>query len=137
MRAMYARAQQRSSLQHYQDLSLSSRIEAAGPHELVAILYEELVGALDVVRTACERGQNSAMQRATTRTSSILIALEASLDLERGGDLARQLAGIYKTMQVQLSRAVHEQDTAQIATLRLGAVDLFTAWAQIGRPREI
>jgi flagellar protein FliS len=130
---MYTRALNRTSLQHYQDLSLSSRIEAAGPHALVAILYEELIGALDVVRAACERQQAAAMQRATARGASILVALEASLDPERGGDLALRLAGIYKTMQGELGQAVRARDAERIAALRNGVADLLKAWVQIGR----
>lgn len=130
---MYPRSFQRSSLQHYQDISLSSRIEAASPHALVAILYEELVGALDVVRAGVERGQAAAIEHASLRASSILVALETGLDMDKGGALATRLAGIYKTMRVQLAAAARDRDVDKLAELRNGAGDLLTTWIRIGR----
>ena len=37
----------------YQNVDLASRIEAASPHRLVAILLEELLKALDAMEAAC------------------------------------------------------------------------------------
>ena len=112
----------RSALRHYQDLALSSRLEAATPHELVSLLYEELLVALDVLK---------ASMGSTARAASILVSLEASLDFEQGGQLARTLAGIYRAMQAELTLVMRHQDIGRLAVLREGVVDLFQAWRQI------
>lgn len=116
----------------YRALSIASRIEAASPHELVAILYEELLRALDVTRTALAQGKAEACRSARERASSILLALGASLDFEQGGDLARSLAGIYRAMQKELAAAVQSGDSARLETIRQSVADLLGAWARIG-----
>jgi flagellar protein FliS len=116
----------------YQALSIASRIESASPHELVTILYEELLRALEVTRAALSQGRSDAARSARERSASILVALDASLDLERGGEPARSLAQIYRAMQKELTRAVQDGDAAKLETLRQGVADLHSAWVQIG-----
>ncbi|HET8750880.1 MAG TPA: flagellar export chaperone FliS [Sphingomicrobium sp.] len=116
----------------YQALSIASRIESASPHELVTILYEELLRALEVTRAALAQGRSDAARSARERSASILVALDASLDLERGGEPARSLAQIYCSMQKELTRAVQDSDAARLEALRQGVADLHSAWVQIG-----
>lgn len=118
--------------QQYQTLSIASRVEAASPHELVSILYEELVRALDVGRAALLQNKPDAARVGKERAWSILLALDASLDLERGGQLARSLASIYRSMQNELLVGFKAGDPDRIHTLRRSAADLLHAWAQIG-----
>jgi flagellar protein FliS len=117
---------------HYQALSIASRIEAASPHELVAILYEELLRALDVTRTAMVQGKQETCRAARERCSSILLALEASLDFERGGELARNLANIYRSMQKELSASVQSGKAQGLEAVRGSVAELLAAWARIG-----
>lgn len=117
---------------HYRSLSIASRIEAASPHELVAILYEELLRALDVTRTALSQGKWEACRSAHERSSSILLALEGSLDFERGGELARNLSGIYRSMQTELAASVKTGDAQSLEVVRACVADLLGAWARIG-----
>jgi flagellar protein FliS len=117
---------------HYQALSIASRIEAASRHELVSILYEELVAAIDVTRAALVRQKPEAIQLGRSRTSSILVALDASLDFERGGELARTLAQLYRAMQKELAEAVHVNQPDRLADVRGGVTDLLAAWKRIG-----
>jgi flagellar protein FliS len=125
---MYARHRQ------YQALSLASRIEGASPHELVVILYEELIRTIDVCRTAIAQGKPEALRPAHDRAISLLISLREGLDHERGGSLAQSLSGIYAAMMRNLGRAVQGRDSDELSTLRQGVADLLGAWLRIGRP---
>ena len=53
-----------SAQKRYEALSITSRIEGASPHELVVILYEELLRSLDVARS---RRASSAIRAETSR----------------------------------------------------------------------
>ncbi len=121
--------------QKYRALSIASRIEAASPHELVTILYEELVGALDITATAVAQGKLEAYRASRERASSILLALEASLDFERGGSVARTLSEIYRAMQKELSLSVQTGDAGKLKAIRGSVAELLAAWAKI-RARE-
>src|SRR5439155_17607162 len=116
----------------YQALSIAIRLEAASAHGLVTILYEELVRALDVSRAAIVQARAEALRSGQERACSILLALEASLDLEKGGDLAHALARIYRSMQRELSDAVRGSDGERLVRLREGAAELLGAWVGIG-----
>jgi flagellar protein FliS len=116
----------------YQTLSVASRIEAASPHELVQILYEELLRALDVTLSASHQRKLDVVRSSRERASSILLALEASLDFESGGEVARSLSAIYRSMQKEIAGAVQAQDPARLKEVRRGAADLLGAWIEIG-----
>jgi flagellar protein FliS len=116
----------------YQALSVASRIEAAGPHELVAILYEELIRAIDVTRVAIVQNKPDALQSGRNRASSILVALDASLDFDRGGDLANNLARIYRSMQKEIAAGANAGHAERLETVRTGVAELLAAWSKIG-----
>src|SRR3546814_18406467 len=76
----------------YQSIDMTSRIEGASPHGLVAILFDELLKALDAMTAAIRRGDLGQRGTRQARALSILHGLEASLDFEKGGAIADGLA---------------------------------------------
>jgi flagellar protein FliS len=119
----------------YEALSITSRIEGASPHELVVILYEELLRSLDVARSALVLGKADALRSGRNRSISILIALEASLDFEQGGDLAALLGGIYRSMRKDLASSGAADSPEKLEALRSGIAELLDAWTRIGARR--
>lgn len=115
----------------YQSLALSSRLEGTGPHGLVAMLYEELLRSIDVISLAIARDKDLIGNNHVHRARSILIALEGSLDFERGAGIAETLAKVYRAMQVQLREALAERDTDKLAQLREGLVSISESWNRI------
>lgn len=110
----------------YQVLDLSSRMEGASPHRLVAILYEELENALDIAIRATQGGQDVAANTQMARARSILAALEAGLDFDRGGTLATTLCGVYRAMQRQLAAAA--RDTEKLQDVKAGVAEIAKSW---------
>lgn len=123
---MYSRPNPLRARNRYQVLDLSSRMEGASPHRLVAILYEELQNALDSAIRARESGQDVAANSQMARAKSILAALEAGLDFDRGGELATTLCGVYRAMQRQL--AIAGQDVEKLAEVRAGVANIAQSW---------
>jgi flagellar protein FliS len=121
-----------SAQKRYEALSITSRIEGASPHELVVILYEELLRSLDVARSALVGGKADAFRSGRERSISILIALEASLDLDQGGDLAALLGGIYGSMRRELASFGAGNPPEKLEALRSGIAELLDAWTRIG-----
>lgn len=124
-----------SAMRHYESLALSSRLLASSPHELVCVLYEELGRALDVARIAIAQKQPETARKKFDRARTILIALESGLDFAAGGDLARTLASVYKSMQRALARSIADQDEAGLAALRQGVTDIHESWRKIAPVR--
>ena len=122
----------RSPLNRYRDMDLSSRIDGASPHALVATLYDELLTALDVLARAIERGDAKLRVAQHERATTILHALDAGLDRVGGGDLARSLTTIYRQMQRRLI-AARTGDLTAAAEVREGVANLAMAWNAISR----
>lgn len=80
----------------YRQIDLVGRTGEATPHQLVALLYDELGRALRAGAVAMEAGNAAVKSDKATRAISILFALEAGLDFERAPDLSRTLSDLYR-----------------------------------------
>lgn len=77
-------------------------IQSASPHRLVVIVFEQLVINLERARMAMER--NDIMLRTTSvrRARDLVFELLGTLDIEKGGAIAVELAGHYQVMVYEL-----------------------------------
>lgn len=128
---MYASVNSQQARTQYQTLELASRIDGATPHALVAILYSELLQSLDVAMAALRHGRTDRARQHCDRCQTILIGLGASLDHDLGGDIARSLAGIYRSMGTELRKIVANHDMAKLQNLREGVASLADTWAKL------
>jgi flagellar secretion chaperone FliS len=115
----------------YLALELNTRLESADPHRLVAILYEELERSLDVLKRTILQGRSIASNKQIDRARSILIALEASLDLRAGGPLAETLAHVYRSMRKELGLVVKDSEFRRLENLIQGVESVSSAWGGI------
>ncbi len=113
----------------YSDLGHASRAAAASPHELVVILFEEALKAMDVALVAASRGDPVRETNARQRASAIVLGLETSLDFARGGTLAVSLAAVYREVRRQLG------PNGDPVAARALLTDIFGAWGAIGLTR--
>ena len=109
----------------YRTIDMSSRLEGASPHRLVAILFEELLRAIETAQAAERRGDRGKRAERQGRAVSILHALEASLDFERGGEIAASLSSIYREARRLLADDQAEQARSMLA-------EIAGAWEGIG-----
>jgi flagellar protein FliS len=82
--------------QHYRTIDLTSKIEGASPHRLITILYDELITALAAAKMAIVRQDPARLNENQARASSIVQTLDASLDFDKGGEVARALSAVYR-----------------------------------------
>lgn len=116
----------------YSNIDLSSRIEGASPHQLVTILFDELLKALDQTAAAAARKDYSRLGEAQSRALSMIFGLETGLDLERGGEIARNLAAIYADATERTKAAARECDAAELMKVREMMGEIAGAWDMIG-----
>lgn len=117
---------------HYSRIDLDSRVEGATPHQLVAILFEELLAALDRMAAAAARKDHSVLGQSQARALSMISGLETSLDMERGGEIARNLAAIYAGAGQRVRAAARTCDAQGLMTVRRLFADIAGAWDSIG-----
>ncbi len=114
--------------QHYRMLDLQSRVASASRHGLVGLLYEELLRSLDLIIAKQANGQVIAGSTDLVKALSIIVALEGSLDFEKGGELARTLVRIYRSAARTLNDAARNDEISKIKDVRSAISDIAYAW---------
>lgn len=77
-------------------------IHSASPHKLVVIVFEQLVINLERARIAMERSDVELRVTSLRRARDIVTELLGTLDFEKGGPIATQLADLYQYMMYEL-----------------------------------
>lgn len=77
-------------------------IHAASPHKLVVIVFEQLVVNLERARIAMERQDIELRVKSLGRARDIVTELLGTLDFEKGGRIAVELADLYQYMLYEL-----------------------------------
>ena len=114
------------------DAYLESRIESAGPVELIRLLYQGAIGRVREARRALAAGDIAARSRAVTKAFEILTELATSLDRDRGGEIALRLARLYDYMQRRLIEANVEQRDQPLAEVLGLLTTLAEGWERVG-----
>jgi flagellar secretion chaperone FliS len=105
-----------------------TQAQTAAPGELVVMLYQ---GAVRFVTSAIESLESNAIADANTslvRTQAIITELSQTLDVERGGDVARNLARIYQYLNGRLIEANLRKDPAPAREVQHLLRELLPAW---------
>jgi flagellar protein FliS len=130
---MYANHQgYAAASRRYAAIDAGSKVEGANPHQLVKILYDELLLAMDATAVAMRNGDDRKVRDRHTRSLTLLHALESSLDFEQGGEIAVNLAIIYREARKRILAALSDQDAEKILSARAIIADIASAWAMIG-----
>jgi flagellar protein FliS len=114
----------------YKDMHVN-RVQGASPHQLVAIMFEELLVKVGTAIGHLERGDVAGMIHAKGRALAIVTALEESLDFDRGGDTAIALAVIYREASERLARANGPATIDILQSVQTMISEIYSAWIDI------
>jgi flagellar protein FliS len=115
---------------------LETRVLSADPVELINILYEHATLRVQDARDSLVRGDIAARSKAILRVIAILGELESSLDHTLGGEIAANLARLYRYMREKLTVANLQQTDEPLAEVEALLKTLGEAWQTIGRGEE-
>jgi flagellar protein FliS len=116
----------------YQTVDVESRVEGASPHRLIGIMFDELMKALEIMAAAQRAGISAKAIDKQARASNILLALETSLDYRNGGDIALNLAKIYREARRLVQLGGRNNQPELVDKARSYLVDIVEAWEAIG-----
>lgn len=119
----------------YRNVGNETRADLNDQHQLVAVMFDGLIEALQKARGAMALSQTIAKVHAINQSIRILQeGLLVNLDLERGGDLALNLASLYEYAIHQLTIANVRNDGAIVDAVIELIRPLKDAWGQISGP---
>ncbi|MBI2795774.1 MAG: flagellar protein FliS [Gemmatimonadetes bacterium] len=114
----------------YRDHELLS----ASPGQLVVITYDALLASLTRARVGCSMNSFEVTLPAIERARALLAELLGSLDRERGGALAMQLASIYAFLLGELQGMGTHPDAARLDRHVRMVSELREAFATVASP---
>ena len=123
---------QSNAINQYNRVARDAHVEGASPHELVKIMFDELLKALNQGAVLIEKGDIAAKSERISRALNILNALDASLDFDEGGDISVGLAQIYGHCKQKVVTAHVRNDADAIKEAKDIIADIADAWSQIG-----
>ena len=108
-------------------------VRGASPVRLVICLYEQAIEDLRRAVIAQEKGDIEARTRGINHSLTVIAQLQGSLDMEHGGDVAKNLARFYSLVRAGLLEAQVKQSTRileqQISQLTI----VHEAWLEVER----
>jgi flagellar protein FliS len=113
------------------DAYLEGRILSADPLELVRLLYQGCTDAVREARRCLAEGEVAGRSRWVSKATDILTELIASLDRQRGGEIAGRLALLYDYMQRRLLDAHLQQADEPLAEVLGLLITLGEAWSGV------
>jgi flagellar protein FliS len=108
---------------------LETEVLSADPVRLVQILYRSAMTSVSAARYHLAAGEIAERSKQISKALSILHELIASLDHEKGGEIARRLAELYAYMTTRLIEANVQQADAPLAEVERLLGTVMEGWA--------
>lgn len=124
----------------YARVAVESSVSTADPHQLVVMLYDGAIAALNQAQGHLAAGRVAEKAEQISRAARIIDeGLKAGVDLEAGGAIGQQLVSLYEYMSMRLLQANLRNDSAALEEVVRLLGELRSAWVGIkqapaGRP---
>lgn len=116
----------------YTRIGVESGVNAADPHKLISMLYQGALLAIAKAKNGMLRKDIAVKGTGISKATMIIDdGLDASLDKEVGGELARNLSSLYDYMVSRLVEANLKDDMAALDEVTGLLNDLKSAWDSI------
>ncbi|MEL6873862.1 MAG: flagellar export chaperone FliS [Pseudomonadota bacterium] len=116
----------------YQNVGRESHVAGASPHQLIDILFDELMLKLDQVIRFYNAGELGRALESRAKALSIISGLQVSLDHDNGGELAAALMEIYSEAARRVNQPPSEKLPEQIESAQVIIGEIASAWKAIG-----
>lgn len=122
----------------YQSTGIETSVHGASPHQLIVLLFDALQQALAAAHAAMLRKDIPTKAKQIVRAVRLLEeGLKAGLDMERGGEVARNLRTLYDYCTQRLTQANLHNDAVAIEEVQRLVAPVADAWRQIGPQAQV
>jgi flagellar secretion chaperone FliS len=117
-------------MKHMADRYLKEQLETASPEQLLLLLYDGAIRFLRIARKAMENQEWEKSHQHLIKTQNILVELMTSLDMEIGGDVARNLYRLYDYYIWSLVQANIHREVCRVDEILEHLKNLKQTWEQ-------
>lgn len=107
-----------------------TKIMTASGGELVVMLYQGCIKFLRFSKKSIETNNYQQANEYLIRSQNIIMELLTTLDAERGGEVAQNLAALYEYMYRRLVKANMDKDNEIITEIEEMMIDLLESWQE-------
>ena len=111
--------------------ALEVKVLSASPLELIVMLYDGAIVAIQQAKAGIEIQDFSLKSARINKALDIIEGLRVVLDHDKGGDISKNLNDLYEYMKYRLSMANLRNDPAMLDELVGLLSDLHSAWQEI------
>ncbi len=119
-----------ASLKKYKQTTVSAAKEAS-PYQLVAMLFQELLGNVAAAKGAIEQKDLARKGELISKSITIIGVLEGSLDFDKGGDVSANLASLYNFCAEKLVEANANNDAGLLTEVLNTLLPIKSGWDSI------
>lgn len=126
-----------TAINAYKNVSVESSVIGADPHKLIAMLYQGALLEIASAKNGILRKETAAKGKSISRAIAIIgEGLNASLDKNVGGEMAKSLSSLYDYMVIRLVAANLKNDISILDEVARLLTELKGAWDSI-RPQVV
>lgn len=119
------------AMNQYKQVGTQVGADSADPHQLIVMLFDGALERIAIAKGAIERNDIEEKGQKIGRVIAIVDGLRASLDKERGGDIAENLDNLYDYMQRRLFEANLNNDVTILSEVADLIKEIKSAWIAI------
>lgn len=112
----------------YRHVGTQSRAMDASPHKLIAMLLDGALDRIAAAKGAMDRGETALQGSLIGKAIGIVGGLRASLDRNRGGEIAGRLGDLYDYMERRLLEAGARTDREALDEVAGLLREIKTGW---------
>jgi flagellar protein FliS len=120
-----------SALRQYQNVNTVSALGHTDGHRLVQMLFEGSLDRIAAAKGHMQRGEMNEKRERIARVIDILCHLRATLDLDSGEEIARNLNDLYTFMETSLLKANAHNEPEQLDLVADLMREVKSGWDEI------
>ncbi|MBF0289969.1 MAG: flagellar export chaperone FliS [SAR324 cluster bacterium] len=117
----------------YQNAYRQAAVGTMDQNKLIVMLYDGAIRQTKLAIQSMQDGNIEKVHNSLVKSKNIISELMASLDMDQGGDIAKNLQSLYVFMFGQLIEANMTKQTQPAETVLRLLLQLREAWAAIGK----
>ena len=121
----------KKGLASYGEVNVQAGTAYADSFQLIQMLFDGLIDSLSAAEGQIERNEIEAKGESISRAIRIVLGLQGSLDIEKGGEIAANLGDLYDYCNRRLMHANLKNDLEAVQEVKRLISEIREAWSQV------